>query len=131
MERGDGEPGLADTDLSGLTRPTPSEVETVRSLKRRRWDFGFVGTSFRYGFLIIPSNTVYTTTMLLLHPLTLEPLYRTRRVLRHQPAQGEDQRGKGEVRPRLVGSRLRDAVKELCRLFSRVVESRRSRRGSH
>jgi len=39
-------------------------------LKRRRWDFGFVGTSFRYGFLIIPSNTVYTTTMLLLHPLT-------------------------------------------------------------
>jgi len=65
------------------------------------------------------------------HPLTLEPLYRTRRVLRHQPAQGEDQRGKGEVRPRLVGSRLRDAVKELCRLFSRVVESRRSRRGSH
>jgi len=70
MERGDGEPGLADTDLSGLTRPTPSEVETVRSLKRRRWDFGFVGTSFRYGFLIIPSNTVYTTTMLLLHPLS-------------------------------------------------------------
>jgi len=68
MERGDGEPGLADTDLSGLTRPTPSEVETVRSLKRRRWDFGFVGTSFRYGFLIIPSNTVYTTTMLLLQP---------------------------------------------------------------